>query len=214
MAIRLTPRDFEILGALTTAVRVMTVSQIGRGWWSTSSDPVTDARHRIRLLCTAGFLRIAKVLAMPLPQITAPLTSWKPGDSEPDCGNLSWMARSRWRHGAKQIQIVMPSGRGARLFSGKSAPALSRHFQMTHDLGLAEVFLAFRSQRPHLIPAWRGEASYRHLRRNRKIPDAVITSSDLWPPIIAVEFAGAYSRERVRKFHYFCQQERLAYELW
>ena len=214
MTIQLTPRDYEILGSLTTAVRVMTVSQIGRGWWSSSTDPTTDARHRITRLCAAGFLRIAKVLAMPLPEITAPLLIWRPGEIEPDFGKLSWKARARWQQGARQTRIVLASKRGARLFTGRSDPALSRHFQLTHDLGVAEVFLAFRAQRPHLIPSWRGEVCYAHLRRNRKIPDAVITTSDLWPPLVAVEFAGAYSRERVRKFHFFCLQERLAYELW
>ena len=86
--------------------------------------------------------------------------------------------------------------------------------ELTHDLGVAETFLRFRETRPTEATLWKGEGIISPLRRKKKVPDAIIAGDFIWPPRLVVEFAGSYSRERIQVFHWFCEKEQLAYELW
>ena len=56
MSLRLTSRDCEILDHLSTAVRLFSLDQIARTWWSDAVDPLKLADERIRRLARAGWV--------------------------------------------------------------------------------------------------------------------------------------------------------------
>ena len=214
MATQLTLRDLEILHALTHCVRLFSIQQIFRSWWSNSSDKSTAVRDRIRTLNKDGWICRANVFVRPLPEIQKPLFVWQPKQLSPSCHTIAWRSQCRWTRAAESTAVIVASDKASRHFFGKKARGLRQGFQTAHDLGVAEVYLQFRNDRPKLLPLWRGERMIAPLRRRRKVPDAVIADETLWPPQLVVEFAGAYSAERIEQFHRFCAKESLAYELW
>lgn len=214
MNVQLTMRDLEILHALTHCVRVLSVDQIRRGWWSSTTEDSTAVRDRLRLLARSGWISRASILTQPLPKMDEPLAVWWPGQVSPPFDAIAWTTKKRWRAPARSTPVVLASDKAARRFFGRQARGLRQAFQATHDLGLSEVYLHFRKARTSLLPLWRGERQIASLRRRRKVPDAVIADASLWPPQVVIEFAGMYSAERMRNFHSFCVRESLPYELW
>jgi hypothetical protein len=214
MSLRLTSRDSEILDHLSTAVRLFSLDQIAHAWWRGSGDPRKLADERIRRLARAGWVERYSVLVRPMPEIMAPVACWRPGQLAADFGKIAWQVQSRWKKGPRQCLVVVASGRTTKSRIGKSPRRIRQYFQLTHDLGVAETFLRFRETRPEEATLWKGEGIISPLRRKKKVPDAIIAGDLIWPPRLVVEFAGAYARERIEVFHWFCEKEQLAYELW
>ena len=214
VATQLTTRDLEILHALTHCVRLFSTQQIAAYWWKSSSKSSTTLRDRIRILAECDWIRRGTVFARPLPPIERPLFVWRPREPAPEFDAIAWIAQSRWTAAPKSISVVVASNKSSRHFFGRQARGIRQGFQTTHDLGVAEVYLRFREQFPLQISQWRGERMIAHLRRRKKVPDAVIADEALWPPKLVVEFAGAYSARRLRQFHHVCVKEQLSYQLW
>ena len=214
MSLRLTSRDCEILDHLSTAVRLFSLDQIAHAWWRGSVDPRKLADERIRQLARAGWVERFSVLARPMPKITAPVACWRPGQLAADFGKIAWRVQSRWKKGPRRCLVVVASNRTTKSRTGKQARRIKQYFQLTHDLGVAETFLRFKETRPEEATLWKGEGIISPLRRKKKVPDAIIAGDSIWPPRLVVEFAGAYARERIEVFHWFCEKEQLAYELW
>jgi hypothetical protein len=214
MATQLTARDLDILHALTHCVRLFSIQQIAGCWWKFAAKNSTALRDRIRILVECGWVRRGTVFARPLPHIEQPLFVWRPREPAPAFDTLAWKSQSRWSEAAKTIPVIVASDKSSRRFFGRRARGIRQGFQTTHDLGVAEVYLRFREQFPSQISQWRGERMIAHLRRRKKVPDAVIADESLWPPILVVEFAGEYSARRLRQFHHVCVKEQLPYQLW
>lgn len=214
MATQLTLRDLEILHALTHCVRLFSLQQVSVSWWKFATKNSTALRDRIRILAECGWVRRGTVFARPLPPIERPLFTWRPREPAPKFDAIAWIAQSRWTAAAKSISVIVASDKSSRHFFGRRARGIRQGFQTTHDLGVAEVYLRFREQFPSQISEWRGERMIAHLRRRKKIPDAVIADEALWPPKLVVEFAGEYSARRLRQFHHICVKEQLPYQLW
>ena len=214
MPLQLTARDSEILDHLSTAVRLFSLDQIARTWWADSIHQRKQAAERMRQLARAGWVARYSVLVRPMPAIIAPVACWRPGQVPSDFGKTAWRVRSRWKTGPRKCLVVVASSRTTKSHTGKPARGIRQYFQLTHDLGLAETFLRFRETRPTEATLWKGEGMISALRSKRKVPDAVIAGDSIWPPRLVVEFAGAYARERIEVFHWFCEREQLAYELW
>ena len=214
MSLRLTSRDYEILDHLSSAVRLFSLDQIARTWWSDSADPRKLAEDRIRRLARAGWVERYSVMVRPMPEMVAPVACWRPGQHAADFGQIAWRVQSRWKKGARKCLVAVATNRATKFRTGKPARRIKQYFQLTHDLGVAETFLRFRETRPAEATLWKGEGIISPLRRRRKVPDAIIAGDFIWPPHLVVEFAGSYSRERIQVFHWFCEKEQLAYELW
>ncbi|MEZ6033137.1 MAG: hypothetical protein R3C17_08605 [Planctomycetaceae bacterium] len=214
MSLRMTSRDSEILDHLSTAVRLFSLDQIAHAWWGDSGDPRKLAEERIRKLARAGWVERYSVLVRPMPKITAPVACWRPGQLAADFGKIALQVQSRWKNGPRKCLVVVASGRTTKSRIGKPARGIRQYFQLTHDLGVAETFLRFKETRPEEATLWKGEGIISPLRRKKKVPDAIIAGDSIWPPRLVVEFAGAYARERIEVFHWFCEKEQLAYELW
>ncbi len=143
--------------------------------------------------------------------LTGPVIAWRPGLSDPDFPKIAYKLQRRWTEPLRAEKIVVIENGATAAFGGYPAPAL-RTDEITHDLHLASVYLTYREQRPDLAATWVGERVIRKTRTvyGGPVPDAMIRGAS----IQFIEFGGAYSKERVRKFHAFCVAKALPYELW
>lgn len=213
MGLRFTQRDQEILRALTLSVRLFSYDQ-ARGHWWPDDETGALARRRFRQLAENGWLSRAAVMSRPLPKLEQPIRRWSPGLARPDFGADAWQAQNRWTGAAQKVSVIVAADKASLTWTGKKARGIRQGFQLTHDLGMAEVFLRFRGNRPELAARWQGEERLASRRRGKKLPDAVIVGETDWPPELVIEFAGAYGKDRLQKFHTFCEREAIAYELW
>jgi hypothetical protein len=86
--------------------------------------------------------------------------------------------------------------------------------QVEHDLGTAAMFFRRNELDSSNWDQWLGEDILRQTARRRQpIPDAAHCSTDGMIRL-AIEFGGAYSADRLRRFHLHCRRCSLPYELW
>lgn len=210
--IALTARDQELLETLARRVRVLSISQIARTWWPDLEEPNRAALARLRQLQNHSLVSIEAALAHPELPLDSPVASWAPSKRLPNFAETSSRVRSRWQATAAPETIVVITNQAAPEFGGYPSPAL-RTDEITHDLHLAAVYLVYRKREPELAKAWVGERIVRKTRPAAKgpIPDAMIRASST---LRVVEFAGAYSTERLQVFHEFCATRAWPYELW
>ncbi len=211
----LTDRDAEILDALTLRVRVLSIPQIARTWWPDAAEPERAARTRLKALETEGLVHRFSLLAHPEIELTQPVFAWNmiyvPTQKSfaSEFSGISWRLRCRWSESPHAIPAVIASTRAANLFSGHGGryPRAAEH---THDLHLSQVFLRKReSIRPQF---WISEERLRtEMRDTGFLPDAMIRLPE---HSVIIEFGGAYSKSKIERFHRFCVEGNLPYELW
>ena len=151
-------------------------------------------------------------MARPLPPISGPLATWRPGEGAPEFGRIAWRLQSRWSEPARQTTVYTATARASRHFGGKNRPRLTHRHQATHDLGVTQVFLAIRADTPARALRWVGEDKLSR-RRGVKVPDAVLSAAGS-QPAEAIEFGGAYDVARLRMFHEDCRAKQIPYEIW
>jgi len=201
----------ELLCALTLAVRLLSLTQVARGWCRGRTG---NARRLLGPLCRAEWLRRIDVPARILPPPLGPACRWAPGEPTPDLGAVAYRLKRRGQGRAPRMTAAfVATSRAARLLGGHRNGTLKNAIQATHDLGLAEVYLHYREHRPELLPSWRGEELFAPERRGEKLPDALLVDTQD-RPFRAVEYGGSYSRARLEAFHNDCMRRGLAYEVW
>ena len=204
-------RDHEILSALTVKVRFFSLRQITDTFFA--SD-MANATRRLRTLEARGFLVQRRLIARTPPRLEAPLICWKPGQNRPDADHLSHSLKKRWeRQGVRQRICYFPGPKYQALtgFPCRTSPIHQLH--ATHDLGLAELYLFFRSQRVTDAKQWRGENAFSCGELRKQQPDAILVDSSN-QFVSAIEYGGLYNAKRLDRFHRWCQQRSLPYELW
>ncbi len=209
-----TNRDLDMAHALCHCVRYFSLRQIREFWWENCSEGARGTEARIRKLVESDWLGRATVVARPIPRLKAPIYCWKPGEPDPSFGKAAWKAQSRWILPARSTTVIYAGRKATHNFLGTRPRKVRQIFQVTHDLGLAEVYLLTRRQRPELAGLWVGEGKHRFKKPRMKNADAYIFESDTWPPKLVVEFAGCYPKKRIEQFHAFCVKQDLSYELW
>jgi hypothetical protein len=212
--VKLTQRDQDIVQALASQVRVLSLEQIANHWWPNSKSKEELARKRLAILVDAGFLSSWRLTAAPLPDIVEPVLTWRPGLCEPDLGSAAWTLQSRWKEAARPQRCFLATRNASGLFGGRASGHPKKEFQVSHDLGVAAMYLRIRLTRPQLITKWIGEDVLAPYRKGQKLPDAVIATSPQTPPQLVLEFGGAYDKKRLVSFHQDCQQRLLPYEVW
>lgn len=210
----LTRRDEEILSCLCTRVRLFTASQVARYWWRDSKHHLSNARRRLNKLAAHELVKEHSVLAAPLPELSAPVFAWMPGDQTPDFGTYSWSLKSRWKLGPKTTRVYTATAASCRLFGGSSRDELKASFQATHDLGVSQMYLQLLEAQPALAAQWIGEDMLAPYRIGQKLPDAVLAKSPDARPSLVLEFGGSYDKRRLAAFHSDCQERGLKYEVW
>ena len=211
----LTSRDQDLLEVLCRRVRMLSRQQIVRTWWSCEQfNYAAAATERLKRLCVAGFLIFRQVLARNIGELAAPVATWAPRQPTPDLGAVAWRLGRRWDIAPAVTTIYMASLRSARLFGGRRRGRIPRAFQVSHDLGVAEMFLAVRRTRPQASPLWVDEDRLAPYRRRQKLPDAVLAQKESGTPQLVLEFGAGYGKSRLLEFHYDNVNRRLPYEIW
>ena len=209
--IRLTERDEEIVRCLAVYVRLLSQRQASDHWFDGDDS---NARRRLAHLERLGLVQKLDVRARSLPAIEQPLIKWRPGEATPPCGQAAHRCRSRWRlHHVRSCIAYIATEKAARLFGGRRRGEINKALQVTHDLGVTQVWLVLDDNAPDWADAWRGEDVMAATRYRQKLPDGFIVDQNA-TPICAMEFGGSYDEQRVREFHEDCAQRDLPYQLW
>ena len=207
-----TPRDLEILEALTLKVRIFTLRQIASAWWNEGKHQLANARRRLTVLSSAGLLDRYVINAHPLIPLPRPVSTWLPGDEHPDVQAISWKLQRRWTKPSQPTTTFVATKKSANLFASYAGTPPSV-LQVSHDLHQSAVYLSYRRQDPELAQRWLGEDALTKAGYGVKDPDAYLLDDD-GSPFRVVEFGGKYDARRVRDFHDHCEERSLAYELW
>ena len=209
--LRLTQRDHEIRLALVQKLRLLSQRQIADHWWN---GDLANTRKRLKRLAEHEWLVAISTQARPTPVLESPLVTWRPGENAPEFGQVAYQCQERWRTRPSRPSMVwIASERSSQLLGGVRRGELKNPLQVTHDLGVAAVWLRLRECAPMWAAAWRSEDLMAHTRCGEKIPDAFIMDEHervLW----VIEFAGAYDAGRIRDFHLDCVSHSLGYQLW
>ncbi len=211
VAARLTERDDEIIRALALYVRLFNQTQIRNHWFE---GDAANARRRLKQLQTRGYINRVVVRARSMPSFDSPLIQWRPGQPEPEFGKAAYQCKRRWEmRPVLTCSAYIATTKAANRFGGRNRGEIKKDLQVTHDLGVAQVWLHFDLFAPEWADAWRGEDAMAATRRGQKLPDAFIVDSSA-TVICVVEFGGSYDEQRIRAFHEDCVARNLPYQLW
>jgi len=206
-----TPAVYDLMETLTCRVRILSLSQIHRGWdgqFSTSAGVVTV----IERLVEAGLIvgDVWNVPASPIEQ--QPLAAWTPPQAPPDLVQIAEVIQARWTGPSNPTPVVAATHKAARLF-GSSAGGLPPTNHRNHDLLLAGVYIRYRTTQPELAATWHGEDTVAIAERGVKNPDAFLLDEE-GVVVRVIESAGRYSLKQLESFHRHCRSAELPYELW
>lgn len=202
--------ELDLLKTLGQRVRMLTFDQVARGWYG---NVARDAQQALSHLEHHGYLTRAHLPAAPELDLSAPVLAWEPGDTRPSYTELGRVIAERWNGAQLQrTAVYVASQRTANHFLGAGG-AVKLPRQATHDIHVATVYLLYRKRDPIAARQWVFEEILALERpHGQKVPDAVLRERGVILRVI--EFAGKYDHRRLRKFHTYCQRERLPYELW
>lgn len=206
----LTRRDLEILDGVTLRIRVLTLHQIARTWWATSTRPIENARDRLKILQGENLVQIERAPAHPELALYAPVIHWNPGGPPPDLGAASYQLQNRWKEHPIPTVCVSATGKAAKRFGGHGG-RFPRPVERTHDIHLARVYLLYR--RLGATSGWTFEEELRanQRRRSERLPDVIIQNGRFQK---VVEFGGSYPKAKLEAFHDYCAKQNLPYEVW
>lgn len=211
--LKLTNRDKDILRTLAKKVRMMTADQVAQGWWKPSTVAIDVATRRLRALKAYRLLDDVRLPAHPMLDLSLPLLTWKPGQSDPDYYAISYRLTSRWPTEYLPTTVYMASDRAVRMFGLSGAQRIQHPDQATHDLHLSAVYLRLLQDQPVLAQAWVGEDEFAAEREGQKLPDAVAKDA-AGNVVLVIEFGGKYDPERFKAFHEDCRKRGTPYQLW
>jgi hypothetical protein len=207
------PREKEILMVLTNCVRAMTLQQLSRTWWTETPWGLARTRAVVHEMASAGWLEVRDVLSRPVRPLEKPLITWTPSDDVPDFTDLSKNLHSRAMVPAETVSVVFSTKKSVSLLGRGTLPPV-KLTQMTHDLNVSEVFLAYRLR--EMEDEWVGEDQFPHWWPIGQRPDAVLRQAD-GTIHRAIEYGGDYSPERLAALHgglAGCFGTGLCYEIW
>ncbi len=202
-------RDLTVLRALSLQVRLFGQRQLAERLWC---GDIANARRRLRRFVEQGLVQRCVVMARPLPELLRPILTWQPGQPDPDPGATAFQLQSRWRYRALRSTVVfLPTDRTVNHFGGRRKTLIPS--QVSHDLGVAEVWLWYWMHHPKYVRAWRGENLLTDAEPGRSLPDAVLVSEDDEPHTL-IEFGGDYDADRIAAFHDDAAMRGLPYQIW
>ena len=204
--LRLTARDMEILHCLTERCRVFSIPQLERTWWQGQTNGALNARARMEKLEAKGYVELREKLVREELMLSGPEITFSPGDPLPEFGTFSWQCRKRWEN--REIiptELVWATEKTKKELNGSVGGRPPRSSEVSHDLMLSKVFLWYREHEPEIASNWVHEDKLRtelgHDAARGEFPDALIRTSEDTPPILAIELAGAYRKEKLLAWH-------------
>src|SRR5262249_39688511 len=151
----------RILTTLTTQLKLLAADQVADCFFGGCRQ---SAHRRLEDLRKEGLVVCANLPVEPLPTITEPLATWKPGQALPELAPVITLAQSRWKEPASFVRVVQATKKAAVITGGKVRAA--RLSELSHDRALARVF-----QVKGMPDDWRGEAIFPRTRKGC-VPDA------------------------------------------
>jgi hypothetical protein len=211
----LTPeRDIPIVTTLTRRVRLLSLDQIARTWWSENGDARRSASKRLRALEELELLGRTQIVCEPLLKLDDPLFHWDPGEPPPESFEaISNRLLSRWDAPPRSTTVFYATRTAVNAYGGCQAGFASHPYEATHDLHVAELYLRILRLFPDLAPYWRAEEELPRPDPGGFKPDAALVDPDGQLRLF-IEFAGRYSPERLQKIHFYCVGRGFPYELW
>lgn len=209
--VRMTTKDRELLDALVHRIRVLSLPQVARTWWPAGRQ--NEAHRRLQVLSKAGLVHLFRALSHPEIPMCRPAVSWRPNEPPPNFGAVSYRLKARWNRPPLSTLCVIATKKAGRSMGG-SGGRFPRESEQTHDLHMAAVFLLHRNSSPENTSYWKSEARIlweRSGSKKEKLPDAIL---DLPEGPRIVEFGGAYSKQKLERFHDYCESIETAYEVW
>jgi len=207
--IQFTDRDFTVLRALSLQVRLFGQRQLADALWA---GDIANARRRLHRFVDMGLIRRNVVMARPLPELLSPVFVWQPGQDAPDVSEIAFKLQSRWRYRAPRSTVIyLPTEHTVNHFGGRSKALMST--QVSHDLGVSEVWLWFCCSHPSYASAWRGENQITNNEPGQSLPDAILVDSNDQPAML-IEFGGDYQADRIAAFHDDAVLRGLPYQIW
>jgi hypothetical protein len=199
-----------MLEVLSRRVRVLSLDQVAATWWSSTRNATANASRRLTVLEGRGLVRRVSAMSHELPELGEPLVTWRPGSATPDLPAVAYRLEQRWSSPVRPTVLVTAT-RAASSWLGGGGRRQSRESEISHDLGLAALYLRFRGEAPDRAATWVPEDLFVPGELDGFVPDAIVREGER-PTLI--EFAGAYKKERLQKLHASCEQAALPYELW
>ena len=204
-------RDREILDILARKVPFLSLRQIADAFFASDMG---NAIRRLATLEENGWLASYRMNARTSPAIDALLIAWNPGQDQAHSSRIAFQLSKRWLRQGTRMRLCYFAGKKFEAVTGIPCQTKPSHqMQASHDLGLAALYLFFRTQRPDDAALWVGEKAYTCFDGKSQRPDAVLLDA-AGKPTKAIEFGGLYNSKRLDRFHRWCQQRSLPYELW
>lgn len=206
----LTSRDITIQATLVVKVRVLSAQQITTTFFAGN---YSAANRRLRKLVAAGVLIRQRLIARSV-LISEPIFNWLPGEPAPHFESLARNINRRWvRQCTRPTTVFMAAERFASQVGRRTRGRLTHPLQISHDLGLAAVYLHLLATSPTLALRWLGEDNFMRSSRRKPTPDALIMNEDA-VPVQAIEFGGLYDAKRYQRFHSYCFNRELPYAIY
>lgn len=205
------PHEQQIVRRLADTVRVLSLTQAARTWWSESRWGQTRAKASLASLADGGWLTMQRVLSRPIVNMETPLVDWKRGDRQPDFKVIAKALHRRAMADSKLTTVVFATRRAVALFGTGPLPTI-KLTQMTHDLNVSELFLHYHRQG---LPAgeWLSEDRLPCDWPIQQRPDAVLRDEN-GNYKRAVEYGGDYPVSRLAELHTGFSRIGLDYEIW
>ncbi len=198
---------------LARRVRLLSIQQVANTWWSTTRYPTSLAAARLAELARGGHLVFEQFRARPGLPVREPLATWQPGLPMPNLASIAYRAGARWKEQAARLKHCAVATRETGNRFGGRGGRFPRGTEVTHDIHLSSVYLRMRSDLPSRAATWCHEdlAETGRARGGEKVPDAIVRDG---LHHTAIEWVGSYPKKKLEEFHAYCEEHRLAYELW
>lgn len=203
-------REEEIVRTLADKVRVLTLSQVARTWWTESRWGKSRAKSALSRLEERKLVRLRRALARPIDLDERPMVQWSIGDVIPDLETVATYLHRRAMTDASMQSIVIAASKAVALF-GSGRAASIKLTQLTHDLHVSEVYLRYRNG--ELVKRWLSEDRLTVDWPVRVRPDAVL-ADETGQLSHVVEYGGDYPVDRLIELHEQLASIPLSYEIW
>lgn len=201
----------QIIEAITTGVRFLSLDQITRFWYGGDSD---EAHQVIGELEERQLVVIESHLVHPEFEVIDPEFVWSPGDPEPDFSPVAYRLRKRFGEQKVMLDLVFPEKLACERYGGtRLRPRVS---EVSHDLHLGAVYLAMREtvrndSEVHWVSGDSLRADGKTHQFQGAVPDAVLADSAGAVTTI-IEGGGRYSKGKLESLHrVYCST---AYQIW
>ena len=191
----------EILISLAWHVRVLSVEQLARTWWSGLATGKRLASNFVKARSETGWLQVREVLSRKPTSLAEPLETWHLKAPVPDFAELSRLLHRRARTPARKFRVVMASRKCRELFGVVGAAHCPKLTQLTHELFVAEVFLRYLQNGLNVYSGeWVSEDHFPSPWPIRVRPDRLIRDPE-GNIIRAIEYGGAYGVRRLSSLY-------------